>query len=99
MQMRKSEGQADMQQEHVGRNFCDCVQRMEGEGEEGWGHGCGQLDGQVHLQPSTHTRTLIVLLLPTYDRKWSGPGCETLIVLLLPTTDRKCSGHSSSGMA
>lgn len=56
MQMREGEGQADMQQEHVSRNLRDCVQRVEGEGEEGWGHSCGQLDGQVHLQP-THTPT------------------------------------------
>ena len=75
MQVRKSEGQADMQQEHVSRNFCDCVQRVEGEGEQGRGHSCGQLDGQVHLQP-TDTHILIVPLLT-----------HTLTVLLLPTSD------------
>ena len=53
VEMRQGEGQADMQQHHVSRKLCDCVQRVEGEGEEGRGHSCGQLDGQMHLQ-ATH---------------------------------------------
>ncbi len=48
IEVRQSERQADMQQQHVRRDLCHSVQRVERQWEEGRGQGTGKLDGQVH---------------------------------------------------
>ena len=48
IQVRQSERQADMQQQHVHWDLCHSVQRVERQWEEGRGQDTGKLDGQVH---------------------------------------------------
>ena len=50
VEVRKSEGQAHMQQQHVCRHICDGVQGVEGQWEEGGRNSSSKLDGQVHKQ-------------------------------------------------